>query len=65
MFKDSLLGLELSDSNIETAVQTCITVEDNHLVNNDVVKTVINRMNKSAEEQEEQKSESKEIRLED
>ena len=37
MFKESLISLELSDSDIETAVQTWGTVEDNLLVHNSVV----------------------------
>ena len=37
MFKESLIILELSDSDIETAVQTWGTVEDNLLVTNSVV----------------------------
>ena len=50
MFKDSLIGLELSDSDIETVVPTWITVEYNPLVCNSVVEAVINGMYKSAEE---------------
>ena len=52
MFKDLLICLELSDSDIETAVQTWSTVQDNPLIHNYVVDTVINIMDKSTEEED-------------
>ena len=47
MFKASLISLELSDSDIEIAVQTWSSVENNPLVHNNVVQEVIDVMNKS------------------
>ena len=61
MFKDLLIGLELSDSDIETAVQTWSNVEDNHIVHNSVVEAVIYGRDKSVDEEEEQKYESQEF----
>ena len=52
MFKDLLICLELSDSDIETAVQTWSTVQDNPLIHNYVVEAVINIMDKSTEEED-------------
>ena len=49
MFKDSLIVLELSDSDIDTMLQTWGTVEGNPLVNNSMVESVIYEMDKSAE----------------
>ena len=60
IFKDLLIGLELSDSDIETDVQNCSTAQDNSLVHNAVVKAVTGRMDTSAEV-EEQKSEAQEF----
>ena len=50
MFKYSLIGLELSDSDIETVSPTWRTVEYNPLFCNAMVEAVINVMYKSAEE---------------
>ena len=50
MSKESFIGLELSGSGIETAVQTWRNVEDNPLVHNSVVKSVINIMDKSVKD---------------
>ena len=44
MFKDSLIGLKMSDSNIETVEQTQSTIEDNSIVHNAVVEAVMYRM---------------------
>ena len=52
MFKEQLIGLEMSDSDIETAVQTWSTVQDNPLIHNYVVEAVINIMDKSTEEED-------------
>ena len=56
MFIYLLISLDLSDSDIQTTMQTRGTVEDKPLVRNAVVESVINVMDKSAEEQEEDKS---------
>ena len=68
IFKDSLVGLKISDYDIETAVYTQITVEENPLVHNAVFKAVIEWIYKSEEEKEEEeekKSESQEVGLAD
>ena len=48
VFKDSLISLELSGSDIETALQTCCTVEDNLIFHNAVVDAVIYGIDESA-----------------
>ena len=50
MFKQLLIGLELSDYDIITVVHTWSTVEENHFVHNAVVEAVIDGMYKSEEE---------------
>ena len=66
MFKASLISLELSDSDIEIAVQTWSSVENNPLVHNNVVQEVIDVMNKSVkQEEEEDKAEAQEVELSD
>ena len=65
MFKDSLIVLELSDSGIETAVQTWISVEDNPLFHNYMVQEAIYLMNISEEEEVEEKSEAQLFELSD
>ena len=54
MFKELLIGLQLSDSDIETAVQNWGTIEDNPLVYNAVSEAMINGMNKPVEGEEEE-----------
>ena len=49
MIKDSLIGFDLSDSDIDTAAQTWSNVEDNPLVHNSVVDAVIDGMDKQEE----------------
>ena len=51
ILKDSLISLKLSDSDIETAVHTWGTVEDNPLVHNAMVEAVINGMDNSTKEE--------------
>ena len=41
MFQDSIIGLNLNDSDFETAAQTWSTVEDNPFVRDAVVEAVI------------------------
>ena len=52
MFKDLFIGLDLSVSDIETAVHTWSNVEDNPIVHNAVFKAVIYGMDRSEEEEE-------------
>ena len=49
MIKDSLIGFDLSDSDIDAAAQTWSNVEDNPLVHNSVVDAVIDGMDKQEE----------------
>ena len=49
-FKDSLIVLEMSDYDIETEVQIWNTIEENYLVHDSMVKSVIYVMDKSTEE---------------
>ena len=63
MFKNLLISLELSDSDIDTAVQNCSTVEDNTLVNNAAVESVIDVIDKAAEQEEEDKVEAQEVEM--
>ena len=64
-FKDSLIVLEMSDYDIETEVQIWNTIEENYLVHDSMVKSVIYVMDKSTEEEYEEKSESQEVELAD
>ena len=63
MFKNLLISLELSDSDIDTAVQNWSTVEDNTLVNNAAVESVIDVIDKAAEQEEEDKVEAQEVEM--
>ena len=61
LFREVLIGLDLSDSCIETAVKTWGNVDDNPVVSNYVVKAVIGGMDKSEDYKEEEKSESHKV----
>ena len=65
ILKDSLISLKLSDSDIETAVHTWGTVEDNPLVHNAMVEAVIDGRDKSTEEEEKDKAEAHKFELAD
>ena len=59
LFKYLLIGLELSDSGIETVLQTWSNVEYNPLVHNSVFEAVIDGIDKSEEDEEEDEEEDK------
>ena len=54
MLRESLIGLELSESDIMTSVKTWSIVEENPLVRNAVVEAVVDGTAKSSRDEEEE-----------